>query len=324
MRLSFNELVANEIHRAFDGDIELHQGDGLYSVTMKNDSGEGSMLFYRVMPGVDLAYCNFAMESCVSALAVSDADVLCIDYCKSGRMEQEIGGGAFAYIGAGDLKIDDRRNHTGRFVMPVSQYQGITVSLDVSEAQRFLKGELGGFPVDLMQLRGRFCGEGRPFIIHGVASVNHIFSELYSVPEYMRDAYFKLKVMELLLFLEMIDPKEADLARPYYNRRLVQKVKAAHRMMTDDLSHAYTIEEIAERFDIAPTAFKACFKGIYGESPHRYVKSLRMEHAAKLLTTTDKTISDIALTVGYESPSKFTAAFGKWSGTTPSRFRQGG
>ena len=59
--------------------------------------------------------------------------------------------------------------------------------------------------------------------------MNHIFSELYSVPEHMRDAYFKLKVMELLLFLEMIDPKEADLARPYYNRRLVQKVKAAHR-----------------------------------------------------------------------------------------------
>ncbi len=48
-----------------------------------------------------------------------------------------------------------------------------------------------------------------------------------------------------------------------------------------------------------------------------------MEHAAKLLTTTDLPISEIALSVGYESPSKFTSAFGQWSGITPSRFRQG-
>lgn len=321
--MSFGELVAHEIHKAFDGEIELREGDEHYSVTMRNETGEGSMLFYRVMPGVDLAYCNFSMDSCVSALTVSNSDILCVDYCRSGRMEQEIGGGAFAYIGAGDLKIDNRKNHMGRFVMPVSEYQGITVSFDVDEARRSLAGELGGFPVDPQSLRQRFCGTGRPFIIHGVASVNHIFSELYSVPDDMRDAYFKIKVLELLLFLGMIDPEEVDASRPYYNRALVQKVKAAHRMMTDDLSRAYTIDEIAKRFEIAPTAFKACFKGVYGEPPHRYVRTLRMEHAAKLLTATDRPISDIALAVGYESPSKFTAAFSEWSGATPSRFRQG-
>lgn len=321
--MSFNKLVAHEIHKVFDGDIELHEGDGHYSITMRNESGEGSMLFYRVMPGVDLAYCNFSMDSCVSTLAVSNSDILCVDYCKSGRMEQEIGGGAFAYIGAGDLKIDDRRNHTGQFVMPVSEYRGITVSFEIGEAQRSLAGELGGFPVDLRDLKRRFCGTRRPFIIHGVASINHIFFELYSVPDHMREAYFKLKVLELLLFLETIDPGEVNASRPYYNRTLVQKVKAAHRMMTDDLSRTYTIEEVARRFEIAPTAFKACFKGVYGEPPHRYVRTLRMEHAAKLLTTTDRPVSDIALAVGYESPSKFTAAFSEWSGTTPSRFRQG-
>lgn len=321
--MSLNELVAHEIHRAFDGEIELHESGEHYSVTMRNESGEGSMLFYHVMPGIDLAYCNFSMDSCVSALSVSNSDILCVDYCRSGRMEQEISGGSFAYIGAGDLKIDDRQNHTGQFVMPVSEYQGITVSFELSEAQRSLAGELGGFPVDLRALRQRFCTTGRPFMIHGVASVNHIFSELYSVPDHMRDAYFKLKVLELLLFLETIDPEEMDTSRPYYNRSLVQKIKAAHRMMTEDLSRTYTIEDIARRFDIAPTAFKACFKGVYGEPPHRYVRTLRMGHAAKLLTTTGRSISDIALAVGYESPSKFTAAFSEWSGTTPSRFRQG-
>ncbi len=81
----------------------------------------------------------------------------------------------------------------------------------------------------------------------------------------MRDAYFKLKVLELLLFLEMIDPEEVDTMRPYYNRTLVQKVKAAHRMMTHDLSRSLTIEEVSDHFGIAPTAFKSCFKGIFGE-----------------------------------------------------------
>lgn len=321
--MSFDELVAKEVHRAFDGDIELHESDGRYSLIMRNETGEGSMLFYRVMPGIYLAYCNFSMQSCVSNLVVANDDMLCVDYCKSGRMEQEVGGGAFAYIGAGDLKIDDRRNHTGQFVLPLSEYQGITVSFSIKEAQRSVKGELGGFPVDLGKLRERFCRTGRPFIVHGQANVNHIFAELYSVPEHMRDAYFELKVLELLLFLEMLDPEEADLTRPYFNRTLVAKVKAAHKLMTSDLSHTYTIEEIAERFGIAPTAFKACFKGVYGEPPYRYVKALRMEHAAKMLTTTERPIADIALDAGYESPSKFTAAFSDWVGTTPSRFRQG-
>ena len=60
--MSFGELVAHEIHKAFDGAIELHEGDGHYSVTMRNETGEGSMLFYHVMPGVDLAYCNFSLS----------------------------------------------------------------------------------------------------------------------------------------------------------------------------------------------------------------------------------------------------------------------
>ena len=281
--MSFDELVAKEVHRAFDGDIELHESDGRYSLIMRNETGEGSMLFYRVMPGIYLAYCNFSMQSCVSNLVVANDDMLCVDYCKSGRMEQEVGGGAFAYIGAGDLKIDDRRNHTGQFVLPLSEYQGITVSFSIKEAQRSVKGELGGFPVDLGKLRD----------------------------------------LELLLFLEMLNPEEADLTRPYYNRTLVAKVKAAHKLMTSDLSHTYTIEEIAERFDIAPTAFKACFKGVYGEPPYRYVKALRMEYAAKMLASGERPVADIALDVGYESPSKFTAAFSDWAGTTPSRFRQG-
>ena len=70
------------------------------------------------------------------------------------------------------------------------------------------------------------------------------------------------------------------------------------------------------------TAFKECFKGIYGASPAAYVRSMRMDMAAKMLRGTDMRVVDIATSVGYDSPSKFSAAFKAATGLAPSEYRQ--
>lgn len=50
----------------------------------------------------------------------------------------------------------------------------------------------------------KFCANGGYFAARSSASVEHIFSELYSVPEEIRKGYFKVKVLELLLFLSAL------------------------------------------------------------------------------------------------------------------------
>ena len=72
------------------------------------------------------------------------------------------------------------------------------------------------------------------------------------------------------------------------------------------------------------TAFKACFKGVYGMPPFAYLRARRMERAAQLLRDTGLRVADIGLMVGYDSPSKFTAAFKDVIGQTPTAYRRQG
>ena len=248
--------------------------------------------------------------------------MLCIDHCREGRIEQPVAGGAYSYVASGDLKIDDRSRHTGMFVLPLGHYRGITVSFDLARAERSIAQALGGFPVDLRALRDRFCRGGDPFIMHDAPGAEHIFCELYSVPDEIRATYFQLKVLELLLFLQVLDPGPVRERRPYFYRAQVEKVKAARDFMVSDLTVEHTIDELADRFDLPPTAFKTCFKGVYGLPPYAYLRTFRMERAAALLRETDLRVADIGLAVGYDSPSKFTAAFKAVIGQTPTVHRR--
>ena len=158
--------------------------------------------------------------------------------------------------------------------------------------------------------------------MHDAPGAEHIFCELYSVPDEIRATYFQLKVLELLLFLQVLDPGPVRERRPYFYRAQVEKVKAARDFMVADLTVEHTIDELADRFDLPPTAFKTCFKGVYGLPPYAYLRTFRMERAAALLRETDLRVADIGLAVGYDSPSKFTAAFKAVIGQTPTVHRR--
>ena len=70
-------------------------------------TGEGIMTQYDLFPGVYLMYNDFHMEGYDSAFHTTE-DMLCIDYCRQGRMEYPAGPDAYSYVEAGDLKLDRR------------------------------------------------------------------------------------------------------------------------------------------------------------------------------------------------------------------------
>ena len=55
------------------------------------------------------------MEGYDSAFHTTE-DMLCIDYCRQGRMEYPAGPDAYSYVEAGDLKLDRRLEHQGLFI----------------------------------------------------------------------------------------------------------------------------------------------------------------------------------------------------------------
>lgn len=97
----------------------LAKSGGCSVYQLRNESGEGTMTVYEVFPGATILYNDFHMAYCDSSFETRQ-DLLCIDYCREGRMEYAVGNDAFSYVEAGDLKVDRRLKHKGYFSLPLS------------------------------------------------------------------------------------------------------------------------------------------------------------------------------------------------------------
>lgn len=306
------------------GDLfPLARSNGCQVYQVKNETGEGTMAIYEVFPGAIVMYNDFHLAYYNSAFQTQQ-DLLCIDYCREGRLEYAVGQDAYSYVAAGDLKLDRRLEHKGHFAFPLSHYHGISIGLLLPLAAQEVGRMMGAYPLDLRGLQKKLCPNAHPRVIHGAPSIDHIFQELYAVPEQIKMPYFRVKIMELLLYLEALEPgNEAE--RPYFYRSQVEAVKAARAYLTSHLERHVTLEELSKRFQLPLTTLKACFKTVFGSPVNTYMRHYRMDRAALLLRQEPAaSVMEIAGRVGYDSASKFAAAFKAVKGVTPLEYRRGG
>ncbi len=301
--------------------VKLAENDGCSVYQFRNETGEGTITIYEVFPGVSLSYNDFHIRYYDSEFK-PDRNLFCIDHCREGRLEYPAADDAYSYVEAGDLKLDRRLTHTGHFEMPLSHYHGAMVSFDMDAACRSLPQEIKDFPVNLRALQEKFCGGIYPYVVHGAGSIEHIFGELYAVPEKIKRSYFKIKILELLLYLEALELPENPVEKPYFYRTQVEKAKAVQQFLVGHMDENFTQEEMSRRFDIPLTPLKNCFKSVFGASIGSYLLEYRMNQAAVLLRTKrEMSVAEIAGCVGYDSPSKFAAAFRRKMGMTPMDYR---
>ena len=142
------------------------------------------------------------------------------------------------------------------------------------------------------------------------------------MPEKIKRSYFKIKVLELLLFLEALELPDNEKEKPYFYKTQVEKTKAIQQFIIQHMNESYTQEELSKRFDIPQTTMKKCFKSIFGSTIGAYLTECRMNQAAVLLKTErNMSVAEIAGRVGYESPSKFAITFRKQMGMSPVEYR---
>lgn len=299
----------------------LAEGNGRQIYQVQNETGEGTMTIYEVFPGAIVMYNDFHIAYYNSTFRTQQ-DLFCIDYCREGRMEYAAGKDVFSYVEAGDLKLDRRLEHEGHFTLPLAHYHGISVGFRLPEAAKELTQLFGEFPLDLSKIQEKYCPGPKPRVIHGAPSIDHIFQELYAVPERIRLPYFKVKIMELLLYLDALELGE-ETGKPYFYRSQVETVKAIRAFLTEHLEQHFTLQELSGRFQIPLTTMKACFKTVYGSPVNTYMRNYRMDRAAAFLRQEpEASVMEIAVRVGYDSSSKFAAAFKSVKGKTPMEYRK--
>src|SRR5213083_1157185 len=101
---------------------------------------------------------------------------------------------------------------------------------------------------------------------------------------------------------------------------------ARHLLRARDLadarySDALTVDDLARAARLSRAHFSREFRKAFGESPHQYLLTRRLERAAALLRGTDRTVSEICFTIGLQSVGSFTSSFGRAFGCTPSAYR---
>jgi AraC-like DNA-binding protein len=81
------------------------------------------------------------------------------------------------------------------------------------------------------------------------------------------------------------------------------------------------VPALARIAHLSPAHFSREFRRAFGETPHRYLLTRRLERAAALLRTTEGSVVEICFAVGLRSVGSFTSSFGRAFGMTPTAYR---
>ena len=101
---------------------------------------------------------------------------------------------------------------------------------------------------------------------------------------------------------------------------------ARHLVRARDLVDArfaepLTVADLARSAGLSPAHFSREFRRAFGESPHVYLLTRRLERAAAMLRTTDHSVADICSEVGLSSVGSFTTTFKRVYGSSPAAYR---
>ncbi|HVE67305.1 MAG TPA: AraC family transcriptional regulator [Solirubrobacteraceae bacterium] len=101
---------------------------------------------------------------------------------------------------------------------------------------------------------------------------------------------------------------------------------ARHLLRAKDLADAryaepLGVDDLARAAGLSRAHFSREFRRAFGDSPHAYLLTRRLERAAALLRTTDRSVADVCLSVGLTGVGSFTTSFTRTYGVSPTAYR---
>lgn len=202
-------------------------------------------------------------------------------------------------------------------------------NLRIGDGTHFMM--IGGL-LEVDEQRCGFLRESLPPLIHvsgqqgESAKLRWLLTEL--AEEMLRDrpgSATAITHLAKLLFVEALrlHIEDAKSEQPGWLTALDdRRISIALRGVHADPAHPWALEELAKLSGMSRTSFAVRFRDVVGVPPLTYVLNWRMRLAEKELSETDRSVADIAWSVGYGSESAFSNAFSKATGLSPGRFRK--
>lgn len=272
-------------------------------------------------PGIELSFIHLETAKIDFHHEALD-HMLEINYCHSGRIGWQLTNGNFVYLGPGNFSLHTMKTCAESVMtLPNGDYDGFTICIDLEQLSDNTPELLADTGITGDVLYHKFCQNGMFSSFSGNSRTENIFRGFYEKPARLQNAYFKLKTLELLLYLSELDISGRNQLSEYQSEQ-IELIRTIHEQLISNLDQRFTIESLSKQYLINTTTLKNMFKAVYGTSIASHVKTHRMEKAAELLRTTHESIADIALQVGYDSQSKFSSSFKEQYHMLPSEYRK--
>lgn len=248
---------------------------------------------------------------------------LYITFCQEGRCELEFEHARTDILDEGILAVYNKRS--GKFSMPTNYYRGITLSFKLDDIVGNDLDILNEFGISLETLAAKYCsGESAATLVSPKSALRSTVDKLI---EFLNDDNaqiedIRLATITLLRILQISDTQIAPKSSSYLTKGQRDIAHEVHDLIVSDPSIHHSSDALAMRFCVSPTSLKTYFRRVYGSTPANFARSFRMRKAAEMLETTTMPVSEIALSLGYNNPSKFAAMFRQAMGTNPLEYRR--
>ncbi len=248
-------------------------------------------------------------------------------------------GQAFYEIGRGRYRLDDQS------YLIVNQGQPYAITIDSStEVESFCIFFEAGFadevrrslvtPVDRLLLNPdghastpvTFFERSYPHdqtlspaLFHLRAQLAHRPVEQAWLHEQLHIVMQRLLQVHRRVYEEM---EQLPAARAATREELYRRLHLAKDYVDDSFDGAISLTELASVAGLSPNHLLRMFKQLFHQTPYQYITARRMEQAQRLLRHTDRSVTDICFSVGFESPGSFSWLFRRHTGVTPTTYRR--
>lgn len=287
-------------------------------VDFQVQDGTADMRLYDIFPGVQLMVVDFASESCFRS--GEKQNVIGINHCRKGRFECAFDSRNYLYLGEGDIALSSQMHPPIASSFPLNYFYGSTIILFPDVMAKV--PELSAFQISAETLEGKYRLKTNSPVFRRNAEIEHVYEELYTHLEQPSLPFLRLKVLELLYHFQFRQTVFEE-NREYLSGVVAERIKHVREHLIRDMEQRISLKDLALEHGLNLTQMKDGFRQIYGESPYAYLRSYKMHRAAQLLRHSNQKISEIALSLGYQNPSKFSEAFRAIMGCKPSAYREG-
>lgn len=150
------------------------------------------------------------------------------------------------------------------------------------------------------------------------------FDEMRSLWLQEEDNLRNVRISSLALFLlyEVAESAVQGGRRSTYDHAITDRFNEALQYMENRMEETITREELAKLYHMNPVYFSRAFQKIYKLTPMQMLRKLRLQHAKKMLESTDYTLEHIAQKCGYFDASHLSKVFREAYGIGPDRHRK--